>query len=195
MNQQSGEEVETFCNKGNHQNYAQKYYHQNRRNHQTFKPTTPVHYNNRQQRLQTQHNKNLCNKNGTHLQCYICQSIYHMTQQCSEKRDTYYTQKVVLYQSDFDHPDKLKNLVSETWNAAVLNKGATNLVAGKIWFNCSINSLNSEKKSKIQHHVGTNIYQLGDGNLVQAVENVELPIAMGGKHVMLNTDIVASDNL
>ena len=93
------------------------------------------------------------------------------------------------------HPDKLKNLVSETWNAAVLNKGATNLVAGKIWFNCSINSLNSEKKSKIQHHVGTNIYQLGDGNLVQAVENVELPIAMGGKHVMLNTDIVASDNL
>ena len=26
--------------------------------------------------------------------------------------------KHVLYQSDFDHPDKLKNLVSETWNTA-----------------------------------------------------------------------------
>ena len=56
--------------------------------------------------------------------------------QCPEKCDTYYTQEVVLYQSDFDHPDKLKNLVSETWNAAVLDSGATNTVAGKIWFNC-----------------------------------------------------------
>ena len=31
-----------------------------------------------------------------------------MAQQCPEKRDTYYTQEVVLYQSDFDHPDKLR---------------------------------------------------------------------------------------
>ena len=36
-----------------------------------------------------------------------------------------YTQEVVLYQSDFDHPDKLKNPVPETWNAAVLDSGAT----------------------------------------------------------------------
>ena len=42
-----------------------------------------------------------------------------MAQQCPEKHDTYYTQEVVLHQSDFDYPDKLKNLVSETWNAAL----------------------------------------------------------------------------
>ena len=53
--------------------------------------------------------------------------------------------------------------------------------------------MNSEEKSKIQHHVGTNIYRLGDENLVRAVQNVDLPIAMGSKHVMLNTDIVPSD--
>ena len=53
--------------------------------------------------------------------------------------------------------------------------------------------MNSEERSKIQHHVGTNIYRFGDENLVRAVENVDLPIAMGSKHVMLNTDIVSSD--
>ena len=116
-----------------------------------------------------------------------------MAQQCPEKRDTYYTQEVVRYQSDSEHPDKLKNLLSETWNAAVLDSGPTNTVAGKIWFNCYIDSLNSEEKSKIQHHVGTNVYRLGDGNLVQAVETVDLPIAMGSKHFMLNTGIVPSD--
>ena len=107
--------------------------------------------------------------------------------------DNYYTQEVVLNQSDFDHPDKLKNLESETWNAAVLDSGATNTVASKIWFNCYINSSNSEEKSKIQHHIGTNVYRFGNGKLVQAVENKDLPIVMGGEHVMLNTDIVQSD--
>ena len=107
--------------------------------------------------------------------------------------DNYYTQEVVLNQSDFDHPDKLKNLESETWNAAVLDSGATNTVASKIWFNCYINSSNSEEKSKIQHHIGTNVYRFGNGKLVQAVENKDLPIVTGGEHVMLNTDIVPSD--
>ena len=113
-----------------------------------------------------------------------------MAMQCPEKCDTYFTQEVVLYQSDFDHPDKLKNLVSETWNAAVLDSGATNTVAGKIWFNCY---MNSEEKSKIKHHVGTNVHRFGDGNLVQAVKNVDLPIEMGRKQVLLNTGIVPSD--
>ena len=36
-----------------------------------------------------------------------------MAQQCPKKHDTYYTQGLVLYQSDFDQPDKLENLVSE----------------------------------------------------------------------------------
>ena len=60
-------------------------------------------------------------------------------------------------------------------------------------FNCYINGLNSEDKSKIQHHVGANIYRLGYGNLVQAVENVNLSIAMGDYYVMLNTDTVPND--
>ena len=36
-------------------------------------------------------------------------------------------------------------------------------------------------------------HQFGDGYLVQAVENADLPIAMASKHAMLNTDIVSSD--
>ena len=67
MNQQSGEEFETFYNKGNYRNYPQKYNHQNRQNHQIFKPRTPVPYNNRKQQRQTGRNKNPCDRNGTQL--------------------------------------------------------------------------------------------------------------------------------
>ena len=47
----------------------------------------------------------------------------------------------------------MKNLVSETWNAPVLDSGATNTVADKILFNCFIDSLNIEEKLKTQHHI------------------------------------------
>ena len=50
-----------------------------------------------------------------------------------------------------------------------------------------------KRNRKIQHHGGKKIYQFGDGTLVQAVGNVDFPIAMGSKYVILNTDIVPSD--
>ena len=64
-----------------------------------------------------------------------------MAQNCPEKYDTLYTQEVVLYQSDFDHPEQLKTLVSESWNGAVLDSGATNTVAGKV-----CNNLHNQSK-------------------------------------------------
>ena len=47
-----------------------------------------------------------------------------MAQNCPEKYDTLYTQEVVLYQSDFGHPEQLKTLISESWNSAVLDSAA-----------------------------------------------------------------------
>ena len=61
-----------------------------------------------------------------------CDSCYHMAQNSPEKYDTLYTKEVVLYQSDFDHPEQLKRLVSESENAAVLDSGVTNTVAGEV---------------------------------------------------------------
>ena len=57
----------------------------------------------------------------------------NMAQNCLEKFDSLSKQEVFLYQSDFDHSEQLKTLVPESWNAAVLDSGATNTVAGKVW--------------------------------------------------------------
>ena len=65
-----------------------------------------------------------------------------MAQNCPEKHNALYTQENVLYQSDFDHPEQLKTPVSESWNSAVLDGGATNTVADEVWYNCYITSLN-----------------------------------------------------
>ena len=54
-----------------------------------------------------------------------------MAQNCPEKRDLYYTHEVIIFQSDFGHPEQIKNFASEPWNAAVLDSGAMNIVAEK----------------------------------------------------------------
>ena len=106
-----------------------------------------------------------------------------MAQNCPEKYGTLYTQEVVLYQSDFDHPEQLKTLVSESWNSAVLDSGTTNTVAGEVWYNCYITSLNKNKKQKIKHHAPENTYRFGDGKLFPALQNFDMPISLGSEMV------------
>ena len=49
-----------------------------------------------------------------------------------QEQNTYFSQEInVLFQSDFDYPAKFRNLVLESWNAAVLDSGATNIVTGE----------------------------------------------------------------
>ena len=116
-----------------------------------------------------------------------------MAQNCPEKHDTLYTQEAVPYQSDFEHPEQLKTLVLELWNSSVLDSGATNTVAGKVWYNCYITGLNENEKQKIEPHTPGNTYRFGDGKLFPALQNVDIPISLGSRNLMLNTDIVASD--
>ena len=69
--------------------------------------------------------------NGMQLQCNIFESMYHVAQNCLEKHDLYYTQEVTLFQSDFDHPEKIKNLAPESWNAEVLDSRPMDTVVGE----------------------------------------------------------------
>ena len=95
---------------------------------------------------------NIIEEQKTHLTIMVSscddiyESIYHMAQNCPEKRDLYYTQEAFLFQSDFDHCEQIKNLASESWNAAVLDSGDTNKFAGKEWCNCYMSSLRRESK-------------------------------------------------
>ena len=165
--------MDTFHNRGSYHNYHRR---NNISRHYQQQPKVRSTQNNIKQIQQTQWRKNSCNRNSIQLRCHICESIYHMTQNCPNKYDTLYTQEVVPYQSDSDHPEQLKTLVSESWNATVLDSGATNTVVGEVWYNYYITSLNKNKKRKIKHHTPRNTYRFGDGKLFPALQMVDIPI-------------------
>ena len=66
-------------------------------------------------------------------------------------------------------------------------------MAGKVWCNCYITSLNENEKRKIKHHTPGNTYRFRDKKSFPALQNVNVTISLGSRNVMLNTDIVAND--
>ena len=41
--------------------------------------------------------------------------------------------EAILFQADFDYPNELVGLLSESWNAAVLDSGTSKTVCGPVW--------------------------------------------------------------
>ena len=104
-----------------------------------------------------------------------------------------FSQEIVLFETDYDNPPKLKNLVSESSNAAILDSGATNTVTGESWKNTSIDSSPEAEKAKIRCRESKNFYHFEDGNTVSTIKNVDILIIKDNKRVTLNTDVVQND--
>ena len=171
-------------NKNNQYNYQQA-----QRSNQTtgFKQPLPKQY--------TKHKKNLCDNNEIQLRCLICESAYYFAQNCPEARnqDTFFSQEVLLFQADYDHPAKLKDLVAESRNSAMLDSGASNTVTGESWMNTYIESLDDQDKAKIVFRESTNVYRFGDSKTIPATRNTDIPVVIGSKQFTLNTDAVPND--
>ena len=173
----------------------QNSYRQQATNYQRYPQKSGYTPNIQQRDINLKRRRNPCTRNGVQLCCNICESIYHFKQECPEVRttDLYLTHEVILFESDYDHPAKLKNLVSDSWNAALLDSGATKTVAEEILLNSFIQSLNEEEKGKIETSKSNNMYRFGDRNLIPAILNVNLPVTIAEKQVYINTDIMPND--
>ena len=121
--------------------------------------------------------------------------MYITAQNCSETRnqDTFFSQEVVLFQADYDHPAKLKNLVAESRNSAILDSRASNTITGKSWINTYIESLDDQDKAKIVFRDSTNVCRFGDGKTILATRHVGIPVVIGSKQLTLNIDVVPND--
>ena len=100
---------------------------------------------------------------------------------------------IVLFQSDYDHPKNLPALVAESWNAAVLDSGATKTVCGRSWFNTYVESLSPEDQTKVNTSPTKHLYRFGDQNTALASTTANIPAVLAHNKVLISTDIVDRD--
>ena len=117
---------------------------------------------------------------------------------CDEDEESKDNEEVVFLEAECkeiennegEESRKLGELLTETWNAAILDTGATRTVSGDAWVDNYINCLSEEEKSQVEFKESDTAYRFGDGNKVVAKKSVKLPAKIGRLSLWITTDIV-----
>ena len=135
--------------------------------------------------------------NGNITRCTLYESINHWAPDCPDKTEspnnTRLSYEAILFQADFDHPSKLQGLLSESWNAAVLDSGASKTVYGRVWLDSYIDSLSEGQKAKMVFQTSSSIYRFGDGKTFKATNKTQIPAEIGSHNVMIEAEDINSD--
>ena len=152
--------------------------------------------------------KNPLNEDGDFTQCTICKSIYHWAPKCphreslkgetsaqtSSESATLLSEKIVLHAyNNTQDTNTLNNLMSETWNAAVLDCGATKTVAGKTWVDHYVMCLSDDDKKLVKVQNSNTAFRFGDGDQVISEQNVTFPALLGNRSVFISTDVIKKE--
>ena len=99
----------------------------------------------------------------------------------------------ILFQGDFDHPSELEGLLSESWNAAVLDNGVSKTLCGRVWLDSYIDSLSEDQKANIVFQTSYSIYCFGAGKTFKSSKKTQIPAEIGSHNVSIETDIINSN--
>ena len=93
-------------------------------------------------------------------------------------------------ENEKEESSNLSELLAETWNAALLDTGATKTCSGEEWVDNYVSSLPEEQQQLVKYDKSVTSYRFGDGKKVKAKKSVKLPAMIGGRSVWITSDIV-----
>ena len=144
---------------------------------------------------------------GNFTICRRCRSIYHWISECphnsverSKGSGTYYSTNIneeiyiALLQSCVPQSEtEISSLVTETFNMGVIDSGCTKTVAGENWLRDYLDTLSDSEAARIEYCDSKALFRFGDSEPVSSQKKALIPMKMGGKNIMLATEIVSSD--
>ena len=161
--------------------------------------------------------KNPLNQFGQVSTCAGCGSRNHWYDKCPDKTssETYFEEQyeevpvetdeyagewgyeeetfcnVVLFQTDYDVPSRIKSLVGESFDCAILDCGASKTVCGSSWLKSYTGCLSDGERSKLIYQPSSHVFKFGDGKTVKSNGLVRIPAVIGNVQVMIETDVVS----
>ena len=102
-------------------------------------------------------------------------------------------EEIVLFQSDYDSPSHITKLLSESFNKAVLDCGASRTVCGHAWLKIFLESLPSDLSNRVKRCSSNHIFKFGDGNNFRSEGVVLIPAVIGTRLITIEVDVVNTD--
>ena len=80
--------------------------------------------------------------------------------------------------------------MSETWNCALIDSGASKTVCGIDWLNVYLDSIPHEDANTILYSESNSFFKFGMGNPVKSLYSISLPISIGNIQTTLTCDVI-----
>ena len=132
--------------------------------------------------------------------CFYCRSEEHLIAECPQRKNNDNQKKRIFLTSNIFEEQMITEegvedifIVSETMNKALLDTGASATVCGKSWLKCYKDSFTSQEKSDIEECSTNRKFRFGDGRLVAAEKQLQIPVRICDKYFLLNTHVVDCD--
>ena len=147
------------------------------------------------------------NADGEVSRCFICDSKFHWARECPDSYEN--SNNEVLAATEEDNEEsaqlslfvgytgngrstKLKSLITEAAECAVLDSGCSNTVCGLEWYEKYISGLTDFQLNKIEETDSAATFTFGDGATISSLKKVKLPCYIDGKLADISTDVVDS---
>ena len=131
---------------------------------------------------------------GQPLRCLSCDSVRHLVKQCPHSYENMARQKVekaVLFTGN--KPQETLVLLAESANSAVLDSACTSTVAGEIWMNCYMDSLDPTIRDKVVEQSSDTMFKFGGGTVLKSNRKMIFPCSVAGVDCEIEADVVDSD--
>ena len=99
--------------------------------------------------------------NGKPLKCRICESILHLMRDCSHRNEKENENFTVFTGDEIER----YLLLSKSWNSVILDSGCTSNVAGKLWIDCFLETLQACDLNKVKKIPSTKMFRFGRGEI------------------------------
>ena len=141
---------------------------------------------------------------GDISRCLICDSKFHWARNCphayenayktpkpdEEEHDNVYLSLFMGLTDNVEEENKVRKLVSEAKECAVLDTGCALTVCGQSWLSDYLESLSEFERSKIIESSSAATFTFGDGKSFPSLKKLVIPCWIGKQRAYITTNVV-----
>jgi len=136
------------------------------------------------------------NVDGEIMKCYDCESTKHLIGDCPHKKKQEEAAEYTVHVSLITATDQTgKRSIISLVGKGILDTGCTKMVAGKAWMDEFMHMLSEEDKEKMvsSSRESRHLYRFGDGHEDKSMQEIDIPLLICGKRIVVPCDVVKSD--
>ena len=137
-------------------------------------------------------------KDISNMRCHKCGLLGHLAFNCSERKgnkaeessSSPHVEYITLLNSK---PDRMKNLIGESFGMAVLDSGCTKSVTGEMWLDEYLQTLSEQDRLQVSERSIDATFRFGDGAEVTSSKMVKILVVIVSQKFFIEANVIKKE--